>query len=124
MYRLVHPKASEKAPNPQVELETVLEENPKWKLLERVIGEVRKDFQEKKSKRTHDDKWNCSWHSGGRGPANVLVMVKDDKTLDIVRQFLVDGKKRSLTLRWLRYLEQFNDKSRSVASTKNTKDSF
>jgi hypothetical protein len=47
-------------------------------------------------------------------------MVKDEKTLEAVKNYLVDGKKRTLTLRWLRFLEQYNDRSRSISSN-NTK---
>jgi hypothetical protein len=51
------------------------------------------------------------------GPVNVLIMVKDEKTLEDVRSYLMIGKQKTMTMRWLRYLEGYNDRSRSV--TKN-----
>lgn len=91
-----------------VQLEAVLEENPKWKLLEKVLSEVRQDYQEKQKKRHQSEEEE-------EGPTNVLVMVKDEKTLEAVKNYLVDGKKQTLTLRWLRFLEQYNDRSRSIS---------
>ena len=49
-------------------------------------------------------------------PTHVLVLVKDERTLEIVRDYLVQGR-RTLLLRWLRYLEQYNDWSRLVEDT-------
>ena len=91
-------------------LETILEENPKWKLLQEVLTEIRQDYETKKDLNHSQDV--------DEGPTTVLVMVKDDRTLDTLRAYLKDGKKRTLMLRWLRYLEHYNDRSRSIANSK------
>ena len=79
--------------------QTVLEENPKWRLLKQVLTEIRGQTDNSKDTPTH-----------------ILVLVKDERTLEIVRDYLVQGR-RTLLLRWLRYLEQYNDRSRSVGDT-------
>jgi DNA excision repair protein ERCC-4 len=53
-----------------------------------------------------------------QGPTNVLVMAKDQKSVEAIQSYLVDGKEKTLTLRWLRYLEQHNDRSRSMTKNK------
>ena len=76
----MHPKATARAPNPQTKLEAVLEENPKWRLLEKVLAEVRRDYQANKKSKDDSSRETGSTEQGG-GPTNVLVMVKDEKTL-------------------------------------------
>jgi DNA excision repair protein ERCC-4 len=109
VYFIQRPLPTSKIPNPIAELVTVLEENPKWKLLKSVLQEIREQ-DEGKEDVSRD------------GPANILVMVKDDKTLETLRFFLAEqteGKKtRTLQKRWLRYLEQSNDRSRSITNSR------
>jgi len=88
----------------------VLEENPKWALLRRILGEVRGLWAKKLRKSTSPDP--SLLYEGG---ARVLVMVADDRTLDVVRQYLSEGAERTMTLRWLRYLEAFNERSRAIS---------
>jgi DNA excision repair protein ERCC-4 len=102
LYTLIKPKATKKVPNPVAKLKPVLEENPKWRLLRHIIKEIHEDYS-KKTKTL--------------GPVNVLIMVKDERTVADVRSYLVDGRQKAMTMRWLRYLEGYNDRSRSV--TKN-----
>lgn len=104
VYRIVRPQPTKKEPNPPAQLETVLEENPKWKLLQQVLTEIRQEYEKQETK--------------AEGPTTVLVMVKDDRTLETLKAYLKDGKKRTLMLRWLRYLEHYNDRSRSIANSK------
>ena len=108
IYTVVVPKPTTKVPKPVAVLKPVLEENPKWRLLRKVLDEVQKDYEEKKKTRGEEAVF---------GPTNVLVMVKDERTLESLRSYLVDGKERTMTLRWLRYLESYNDRSRSVTNS-------
>jgi DNA excision repair protein ERCC-4 len=71
-----------------------------------VLDEIQQDYEEKKNYRNETG-----------GPANVLVMVKDERTLESLRSYLVDGRERTMTLIWLRYLESYNDRSRSVTNS-------
>ena len=100
MYQLIVPKATKKVPTPVAKLIPILEENPKWRLLASLIKEILQDHEK-------------ASHSA----ANLVVMVKDQRTLDNIRSYLVDGKDRTMTLRWLSYLESNNDRSRSVSKT-------
>ena len=111
LYRLVR---SEKEEGPW-RLETILEENPKWKLLQQVLQEIHDKHKQQQSTNASDTRihHHPHPHRHRHQPTTVLVMVKDDKTLDTLRAYLTDGKKRTLLLRWLRYLEQFNDRSRA-----------
>jgi DNA excision repair protein ERCC-4 len=107
IYVVVTPKPTKKVPKPVAVLKPVLEENPKWRLLRKVLDEIQEDYEEKKKKSD----------GGMEGPVNVLVMVKDDRTLEALKSYLVEGKERTMTLRWLRYLEAYNDRSRSVTNS-------
>jgi len=83
----------------------VLEPNPKWKLLEQVLKEIRQDYDEKYGE--HND-------SGvSFGPVNVLVMVQDDRTLGSISNLLQDGAHKTMLERWKWYLEGINDDKRS-----------
>eukprot|EP00522_Entomoneis_paludosa_P003533 CAMPEP_0172465030 /NCGR_PEP_ID=MMETSP1065-20121228/52248_1 /TAXON_ID=265537 /ORGANISM="Amphiprora paludosa, Strain CCMP125" /LENGTH=663 /DNA_ID=CAMNT_0013221443 /DNA_START=142 /DNA_END=2133 /DNA_ORIENTATION=+ len=81
----------------------VLEENPKWKLLRKVLKEVKQEYDKEQDARQDDD-----------FPTSVLVMVKDDRTLNMVKSYLAGGKKETLSLTWLRFLEHKNDRSKSI----------
>jgi len=76
----------------------VLEANPKWRLLRQVLTEIR-----------NEDKPSPE-------PRNILVLTKDDRTLTSFSEYLTKGT-RSLWMRWLRYLEDCNDRSRSVVDS-------
>jgi DNA excision repair protein ERCC-4 len=97
IYRVVVPDPTAKHSNPLPQIVPVLEENPKWKLLHQVLSEI-----EEKNRDTE---------------VRVLVMVKDERTLETIKSYLLDGREKSMNLRWLRYLKQINDRSRSVAKT-------
>lgn len=97
-------------PEPKANLKPVLEENPKWRLLKKVLLEIEQAELER---------------NGEAGSTNgtILVVVKDDRTVDAVRSYLIEGRDRTMALRWLNYLEQYNDRSRSVSDCKISEES-
>uniref|UniRef100_A0A7S1BU08 Uncharacterized protein n=1 Tax=Corethron hystrix TaxID=216773 RepID=A0A7S1BU08_9STRA len=103
-------KTTARNPHPVGTLVPVLEENPKWGLLRRILADVRKLWDKKLRKSVSPDP-SLLYEGGTR----VLVMVKDDRTLDMLRQYLSEGKERTMAFRWLRYLEIFNERSRAVS---------
>ena len=107
IYRLEIKKPTASIPNPVGRLIPVLEENPKWRLLKKVLEEIEE---------------NENKHEEGR-PFATLVMLKDERTLDGVRSYLIEGRDRTMTLRWLNYLERYNDRSRSIADSKISEES-
>lgn len=109
VYKIVRQRPTEQVPHPVALLKPVLEENLKWKLLRKVLAEIREEHEKKQDSIERDD-----W----QGPTNVLVMAKDQKSVEAIQSYLVDGKEKTLTLRWLRYLEQHNDRSRSMTENK------
>lgn len=96
MYTLVQAKASKKNSNPIHGLQLNLEVNPKWRLLHQVLSEIRKKLQD------------------GR-EARILVMVNDERTLQTIKSYLVDGKDKTMMKRWLQYLNNVNERSRAMA---------
>lgn len=109
IFKVTRPKPTKRVPNPVARLKPVLEENPKWRLLSQVVTEIRNDWPERQEHHRHTGR------VGTAGGARVLIMVKDERTLDSIRTYLIEGKERIMTLRWVRYLEQINDRSRAVA---------
>ena len=109
IFKVAKPKPTKRVPNPVSRLKPILEENPKWRLLSQVVIEIRNDWPERQ------DHHRRAGRSGTAGGARVLIMVKDERTLDSIRTYLIEGKERIMTLRWVRYLEQINDRSRAVA---------
>ena len=117
IYRIEQDRPSKKVPRPVARLRPVLEGNPKWSLLEQVVWEIRNDWPVRMRHRSASVGGSREGTQDECGGARVLVMVKDDRTLDSVRTFLTEGKDRIMTLRWVRYLEQVNDRSRAVAKS-------
>lgn len=119
LYRIEKPRPTRDIPDPVARLKPVLEENPKWRLLREVLTEVRKEWNEGR-KHTQGERGdniedsNVAYTNGG---SQVLIVVKDEKTLDAIKTYLVEGRERTMTLRWLRYLEHHNDRSRAVAKS-------
>ena len=101
-------KKTKKNPNPIKKLIPHLEENPKWRLLHQVLSEIENRYYSKS--RVND-------HRSGNAGNRVLVMVKDERTLESVRSYLVEGKERTMKKRWLGYLKQINDRTRSLAKS-------
>lgn len=100
LFILHRPLPTEQVPNPVLKCQPVLEESPKWRLLRNILSEIREKFEKEQVSRTP-------------GPTNILVLVKDDRTMAAVKDYLVQGN-RALLFRWLRFLEQQNDRSRSI----------
>ena len=84
-------------------LKPVLESNPKWTLLSEILTEIR----EEKKKQSRREK----------GGADILIMVKDQRTLLTLQSYLSQGQIHLMTMRWLNYLERFNDRSRAATKT-------
>jgi len=114
IYKITQGKPTAKVPKPVAKLNLILEETPKWRLLKQVLLEVQEEENKKREKNNSVDVENGE--SGS--PVTVLVMIKDEKSLEAIRSYLVDGKSRTMMLRWLRYLEQVNDRSRSLVDSK------
>ena len=96
-------------------LVAVLEESPKWKLLRRVLDEVQKDYNTAKDRQQDQE----GQESVEEGPCSVLVLVKDERTMETLKSYLTGGKKKTLAWMWLRYLEQQNDRSRAIITSSN-----
>lgn len=99
IYKIHMPKPTEEVPKPVGKLIPVLEENPKWRLLKKVLLEIEEIENESSSKREY--------------PATILVMVKDERTVKTVTSYLVDGRDRTMTKRWVNYLNSYNDRTHS-----------
>ena len=115
IYKIHRHRPTSMVPNPVSHLVPILEENPKWKLLRSVMQEVEQDYRDH-----HADEKDSV------GPTTVLVMAKDDRTVETLRSYLTEnfdstsssGKNstktsRTMLLRWLNYLEDLNERSRS-----------
>jgi DNA excision repair protein ERCC-4 len=107
LYTIVPGIPTEQVPNPVSRLVPALEENPKWRLLKKVLEEI----QEKEESREP------------RRPVTILVMVEDARTIEALRGYLVEGKDRTMTKSWLKFLENYNDRSRSIADCKISEES-
>lgn len=105
MYVLYRPEPTKQVPKPVMQCQVVLEVNPKWPLLVRVLSEIQEQHEERSAKQTEDDE------NAHDGPRHVLILVKDDRALHSIREYLANGKK-SLWRTWLYYLEQYNDTRR------------
>ena len=115
IYVMTRDKPTASIPNPVCKLNPVLEEIPKWKLLRQTLTKIKFDWEKRKEYKNQQYTKETDHRHRTTVGARVLVMVKDNRTLDTVKSYLVDGKQRTMTLRWLRYLEMTNDRSRSVA---------
>ena len=105
LYLVQWPKTKSSDEKPIACLEPVLEENPKLKLTHSVLSEIQGIYK----KESHIN--NTMNRAGG---VPVLVMVKDKKALEALRSYLLEGKDRMMSRRWLNYLEKVNEKSRMV----------
>jgi DNA excision repair protein ERCC-4 len=84
-------------PNPVSRLRPLLEANPKWGLLKKVLLEI--ESVEKKK---------------GALSSTILVMGRDENTVNNLKIYLSEGKDHLMSMRWLSWLETFNDKKRSM----------
>ncbi len=100
IFTIVKPKATPKNSKPVAQLRPILEVNPKWRLLHHVLSEI--EHKSKDDGNTKED-------------IRVLVMVKDQRTLETIKSYLVDGKEKAMNKRWLRYLKHVNDRARALA---------
>ena len=107
IYTIQPQKPTAQVPKPVSKLKPVLEENPKWRLLKKVLDEI----QEKEAKREQIR------------PSTILVMVKDERTVDNIRAYLVNGRDRTMTKVWEKYLVHYNDRKRLIAGSKISEES-
>lgn len=82
------------------ELKFVLEGNPKWEALVQILDEVNEENREKQAAKAADQPRITS------GGANVLVMVKDERTCAQLREFLSLGENEMMKKRFGHYLLQ------------------
>jgi DNA excision repair protein ERCC-4 len=108
LYTIQHKPPTAQVPNPVSKFNPVLEENPKWRTLKKVLDEI----QVKEAKREQMIR-----------PSTILVMVKDEHTVDAIRAYLVEGRDRTMTRLWHKYLEHYNDRSRLIAGHKISEES-
>lgn len=99
-------KAKERIYRIESKLVPVLEENPKWRLLKTVLSEIKNIEREKTRRRS----------------ATILVMAKDERSVETLREYLVNGRDKTMALSWLNYLENYNDKSRTIEVDKMSKE--
>lgn len=99
IYKIKKGTPTEHVPRPVSKLVPVLEGNPKWALLGSLLGRIRQEESQRNR----------------RQPATILIVVKDERSAESIRSYLVEGRDRTLAQRWSRYLESYNERSRSVA---------
>mmetsp|Transcript_27057 Transcript_27057/g.41973 ORF Transcript_27057/g.41973 Transcript_27057/m.41973 type:complete len:1016 (+) Transcript_27057:13-3060(+) len=107
IYTIQKPRPTKRQKNQISVLSANLEESPKLRLLRTLLTEIKTEWEKNLVRKSYLSQRN-------RGGASILVMVKDKRTLDIVRSNLVEGKDRSMSLRWLNFLEKNNVSTRSV----------
>jgi DNA excision repair protein ERCC-4 len=103
MYILQRGKPTAAVPNPMSRLKPVLEENPKWRLLKQVLHEIRQEEAKQQSALQ----------------STILVLVREERSAHAIRQYLVEGRDTTMALKWLRYLEGYNDRGHSVQGASN-----
>ncbi|KAL7500619.1 hypothetical protein ACHAWT_011251 [Skeletonema menzelii] len=94
-------------------LVTVLEENMKESLLQQVLTEI----ENRREKKTRESEEANDGSAKATMSNNILLMVKDERALKSVRDYLVEGGKRSMGTKWLRFLERANEKTRSLLNS-------
>ena len=92
---------------------TVLEENMKESLLQQVLTEI----ENRREKKTRESEEANDGSAKATMSNNILLMVKDERALKSVRDYLVEGGKRSMGTKWLRFLERANEKTRSLLNS-------
>jgi len=115
VYRIEIPTKTKSNPRPIGKIQPILEENPKWKLLNEVLSEIRQDYETRKANSNFSDDSYSPFQS--RGGTDILILVKEQRTLLTLQSYLSQGKIRLMTTRWLNYLERFNDRSRAVTKS-------
>mmetsp|Transcript_50004 Transcript_50004/g.56630 ORF Transcript_50004/g.56630 Transcript_50004/m.56630 type:complete len:1000 (-) Transcript_50004:111-3110(-) len=112
IYKIHHDKSTDNVPQQVGRLIPVLEENPKWRLLNKVLLEIEEIETKQQSQ---SDLRN-------QAPSTIMVVVKDERTVDVVKSYLVSGRDRTMTKRWYNYLVQYNDQ-RSIHNGKMSEES-
>jgi DNA excision repair protein ERCC-4 len=92
IYKIHRDKPTKDVPQPVGRLIPVLEENPKWRLLKKVLLEIEGTEKKQHQQQSQSD-------SRDQTPATIMVVVKDDRTVDVVKSYLVDGRDRTMVSR-------------------------
>ncbi|KAL3914926.1 MAG: hypothetical protein SGILL_005883 [Bacillariaceae sp.] len=114
--RLYHIRKKKKGSGNTISANTlvpVLEENPKWRLLKNVLNEIRD-----KEETTTTQK--SSMTTTKPSSTTILVLTRDERSCNTLRQYLVEGRDRTMTLKWLRFLEHQNERSRQHGNASTT----
>ncbi|KAL3940234.1 MAG: hypothetical protein SGBAC_005194 [Bacillariaceae sp.] len=104
LYTIQKGKPTAKVPNPVSRLHRVLEENPKWMLLKKILLEIKEEEAKRKDK--------------NRYAPTILVMCKDAQTTQTLQTYLFQGKDRLMLDRWHRWLITTNDRSKNFVNGK------
>jgi len=107
---------SEEGSRPDVKLKQVLEDKPKEMLLHQVLTEVENRWSARVRNAQEGKDDGSSFHVASS--ANVLLMVKDERTLRSIKTYLSSGGgKRAMSQNFLNYLEQVVDKVKPMLRT-------
>jgi DNA excision repair protein ERCC-4 len=114
VYRLIRVENEQK--KPVWRLKRVLEHKPKEKLLSEVLTEIEKRWNDKFCKNRNDNKDELS---ASVANSNVLLMVKDERTLRSVRSYLAHGlgENRAAAQNFLNYLDQVQQRMKPLIRT-------
>jgi DNA excision repair protein ERCC-4 len=92
IYKIHRDKPTEDIPAPFGRLIPVLEENPKWRIVKNILLEIEEIEGKTNSNKHH----NNSSSSKREEPATIMVVVKDERTVDTLKSYLVNGRDRTM----------------------------
>eukprot|EP00727_Mastigamoeba_balamuthi_P011298 m51a1_g6791 putative dna repair endonuclease xpf (831) ;mRNA; f:196388-199858 len=101
--QLQRPANAGEQPRPVVVISPVLEENPKWVLLLQVLQEIEAED---------------AANPATGGPGRVVVVVKDDRVVGQLQQYLANGARSFLRDRLSRYISKREELSQDPAEAK------
>jgi DNA excision repair protein ERCC-4 len=127
------------------QLVTILEENPKWSLLKTVLDEIQQDYMDKQANHANhcdgvtnvlvmvkDDKVletikaYLTDTKSNSGEVDETIGKKGARKRNRYKKSSSISKTppRTLLMKWLRYLEHINDRSRNITDTRGSTDSL
>jgi DNA excision repair protein ERCC-4 len=104
IYKIHRGKPTKDLPQPVGRLIPILEENPKWRLLKKVLLEIEETEKNHQEQRSQSD-------SRDQTPATIMVVVKDDRTVDVVKSYLVKGRDKTMVSRISPRVQRFTTRS-------------
>ncbi|KAL3684114.1 hypothetical protein R1sor_002136 [Riccia sorocarpa] len=84
-----------------IELEVIVEEMPKWKILREVLEEIEEDRKSARKAATEETTSGDAWSEGGGA---VLVACKDERTCLQLNDCIVKGPQKLMREEWNKYL--------------------